>query len=160
METVRVVMINLLVMIFFTTVLDLLLPEGSLRSYLKMTMGFFVMLTLLQPVLQLADPDNMAQKWQLSVPTVAGADNAAVQGDGAALSTEATGADFFPVVVEYRFGAVSGSLCGGRAVSEKSHSADSPWGRSGFPAYCAGIERILWIGSGTDYRGDKGGRLE
>ena len=81
METVRVVMINLLVMIFFTTVLDLLLPEGSLRSYLKMTMGFFVMLTLLQPVLQLADPDNMAQKWQLSVPTVAGADNAAVQGE-------------------------------------------------------------------------------
>lgn len=81
METVRMVMINLLVMVFFTTVLDLLLPEGSLRSYLKMTMGFFVMLTLLQPVLQLADPDNIAQQWQMSVPTAVETDDAAVQGE-------------------------------------------------------------------------------
>jgi len=57
---------NVLFLVFVTTLLDLLLPEGSLRGYLKMTMGFFIVLTLLQPVVQLADPQNMLQAWQLS----------------------------------------------------------------------------------------------
>ncbi len=41
METLRAMMLNILVMIFLTTLLDFLLPEGSLRGYVKMTMGFF-----------------------------------------------------------------------------------------------------------------------
>lgn len=65
MEVIRTIMRNVLFLVFVTTLLDLLLPEGSLRGYLKMTMGFFVVLTLLQPVAQLADPQNMMQAWQL-----------------------------------------------------------------------------------------------
>ncbi len=80
MEALRAVMLNILVIVFLTTLLDLLLPEGSLRGYVKMTMGFFVVLTLLQPVLQLVQPDNLLQQWQLSVPAWEDGDSLAVEG--------------------------------------------------------------------------------
>ena len=80
METIRVIMLNILAIVFVTTLLDLLLPESTMRGYVKMVMGFFVVLTLLQPVMQLAHPDNLLAGWQLSVPTISG-DVTAVQGD-------------------------------------------------------------------------------
>lgn len=81
METIRTVLLNLLVIVFLTTLLDLLLPEGSMRSYIKMTMGFFVVLTMLQPVLQLLHSDNMLQHWQLAVPTMTEQTALQVQGE-------------------------------------------------------------------------------
>ena len=65
MELIRTVMLNVIAIVFFTTLLDALLPDGSMRSYLKMAMGFFVVLTFLQPVMQLLQPDGMLQQWQL-----------------------------------------------------------------------------------------------
>ncbi len=59
MELVRAIMLNVIVLVFFTTILDLLLPDGTFRSYIKMAMGLFTMLTLLQPMIQLAQPDQM-----------------------------------------------------------------------------------------------------
>jgi stage III sporulation protein AF len=59
-------MLNVIAIVFFTTLLDALLPDGSMRSYLKMAMGFFVVLTFLQPVMQLLQPDGMLQQWQLA----------------------------------------------------------------------------------------------
>lgn len=58
MDALRAVMLNVLVIVFLTTVLDLLLPDGTMRRYVKMTMGFFVVLTLLQPVMQLVQPEG------------------------------------------------------------------------------------------------------
>lgn len=81
METVRTMMLNLLVIVFLTTLLDLLLPEGSMRGYIKMTMGFFVVLTLLQPIAQFVQPDGILQQWQLSVPTMTADRAMQVQGD-------------------------------------------------------------------------------
>ena len=81
MEMLRAMMLNILVMIFLTTMLDLLLPEGSLRGYVKMTMGFFVVLTLLQPVMQLANPEAMLAQWQLALPETTAADSIAVEGE-------------------------------------------------------------------------------
>ena len=66
MELIRTVMLNVIAIVFFTTLLDALLPDGSMRSYLKMAMGFFVVLTFLQPVMQLLQPDGMLQQWQLA----------------------------------------------------------------------------------------------
>lgn len=80
MEALRAVMVNILVIVFLTTLLDLLLPEGSLRGYVKMTMGFFVVLTLLQPILQLVQPDNLLQQWQLAVPEREAGDSLTVEG--------------------------------------------------------------------------------
>lgn len=81
MEIIRTMMLNLLVIVFLTTLLDLLLPDGSMRGYIKMTMGFFVVLTLLQPIAQLAEPDGMLQQWQLSAPTMTADTALQVQGD-------------------------------------------------------------------------------
>lgn len=74
MELVRGVMLNMIIMVFVTTLLDLLLPNGSMRRYVKMVMGFFVVLTLLQPVIQLVSPDNFLNNWQLTLPEMS--DNA------------------------------------------------------------------------------------
>lgn len=80
METIRAIMLNLIAIVFLTTLLDLLLPEGSMRGYVKMTMGFFVVLTLLQPVMQMIHPEGMLQQWQMTVPAVS-EDAMAVQGN-------------------------------------------------------------------------------
>ena len=70
MELLRMVMLNVIAIVFLTTLLDLLLPEGSMRGYLKMALGFFVVLTLLQPVQQIFRPDGMLQQWQLTFSDV------------------------------------------------------------------------------------------
>lgn len=80
MELIRIVMLNVLAIVFFTTLLDILLPEGSMRVYLKMAMGFFIVLTLLQPIMQIAEPDGMLQQWQLKLPEV-GLEALPVQGE-------------------------------------------------------------------------------
>lgn len=59
MEVFRTVMLNVIVLAFFTTLLDLLLPNSTFRSYIKMAMGFFVVLTLLQPILQFLQKDHI-----------------------------------------------------------------------------------------------------
>ena len=81
MDALRAVMLNVLVIVFLTTVLDLLLPDGTMRRYVKMTMGFFVVLTLLQPVMQLVQPEGMLQQWQLSLPTLTAEGSLPAQGD-------------------------------------------------------------------------------
>ena len=81
MDALRAVMLNVLVIVFLTTVLDLLLPDGTMRRYVKMTMGFFVVLTLLQPVMQLVQPEGMLQQWQLSLPTLTAEGSMPAQGD-------------------------------------------------------------------------------
>lgn len=80
MELIRTVMLNVIAIVFLTTLLDVLLPEGNMRGYLKMTMGFFVVLTLMQPAVQLFQPEGMLQKWQLAV-SIPKTDIVAVQGD-------------------------------------------------------------------------------
>ncbi|MBR4945192.1 MAG: stage III sporulation protein AF [Peptococcaceae bacterium] len=67
MELIRTVMLNVIVMVFLTTILDLLLPDGNMRRYVKMIMGFFVVLTLLQPVMNVLQPDGMLQQWHLAI---------------------------------------------------------------------------------------------
>lgn len=57
MELIRTVMLNVIVLVFFATVLDLLLPDSSFRSYIKMAMGFFAVLTMLQPIVQILNTD-------------------------------------------------------------------------------------------------------
>ena len=53
MEWIRTIMLNIVILVFFSAVLDFLLPEGSFRSYIKMAIGVFLVLTILQPVMQL-----------------------------------------------------------------------------------------------------------
>ena len=53
MEWIRTIMLNIVILVFFSAVLDFLLPEGSFRSYIKMAMGVLLVLVILQPVMQI-----------------------------------------------------------------------------------------------------------
>ena len=53
MELIRNIMLNIIILVFFTATLDYLLPEGSFRSYIKMAMGVIFVLIILQPVVQI-----------------------------------------------------------------------------------------------------------
>ena len=53
MELIRNIMLNIVILVFFSAVLDFLLPEGSFRSYIKMAMGVILVLIILQPVVQI-----------------------------------------------------------------------------------------------------------
>lgn len=53
MELIRNIMLNIIILVFFTAILDYLLPEGSFRSYIKMAMGVILVLIILQPVVQI-----------------------------------------------------------------------------------------------------------
>ena len=53
METIRVIMLNIVALVFFAAVLDLLLPDSSFRRYIKMAVGVIIVLTVLQPVMQI-----------------------------------------------------------------------------------------------------------
>lgn len=65
MELIHTIMLNVIVLVFFAAILDLLLPAGSFRSYIKMAMGFFAVLTMLQPVLQFWQQDHVALAQQM-----------------------------------------------------------------------------------------------
>jgi stage III sporulation protein AF len=53
MELISNIMLNIIILVFFTATLDYLLPEGSFRSYIKMAMGVILVLIILQPVVQI-----------------------------------------------------------------------------------------------------------
>ena len=53
MELIRNIMLNIIILVFFTATLDYLLSEGSFRSYIKMAMGVILVLIILQPVVQI-----------------------------------------------------------------------------------------------------------
>ncbi len=68
MEMIRTVMLNIIVLVFGATVLDLLLPDSSFRSDIKMAMGFFAVLTMLHPVVQMLQTDYSVAAAQLWTP--------------------------------------------------------------------------------------------
>ena len=58
--------INVLVIIFLTTILDLLLPDGKMQPFIRLVMGLFVLITILQPVLKIIDDDSWLDAWILT----------------------------------------------------------------------------------------------
>ena len=59
MEWIRTIMLNIVILVFFSAVLDFLLPEGSFRSYIKMAMGVLLVLVILQPVMQIVQINDI-----------------------------------------------------------------------------------------------------
>ena len=53
MEVVIEMIRNVVMIILLTTFLDMLLPSGSLKPFVKVIMGLFIMLSILNPVLSL-----------------------------------------------------------------------------------------------------------
>ena len=59
MELIRAIVLNLITFVFFAAILDFLLPDSSFRSYIKMAMGVFIVLTILQPVMQILQTNDI-----------------------------------------------------------------------------------------------------
>ena len=51
MEVIKELVCNVVIIILLTTFLDMLLPSGGLRPFVKVIMGLFVLVSMLNPVL-------------------------------------------------------------------------------------------------------------
>jgi len=71
---------NVAIIILLTTFLDMLLPNNNMQRFIKVVMGLFVMLAILNPIISLLDKDLELSAWQLSVPTEQEVDTVLVNG--------------------------------------------------------------------------------
>lgn len=55
MEILKSIIRNIIVIIILASFLEMLLPSSSMKRYVKLVMGLFVMITLLGPILNLVD---------------------------------------------------------------------------------------------------------
>lgn len=83
MEVLKELVRGIVLLIILTTFLDMLLPSGKMRPYLKMVMGLFVLVSILNPLISalFSSQDLAALSWK--------ADAAAGQSLGAITSTGA-----------------------------------------------------------------------
>ena len=77
----RELVINVLVIIFLTTILDLLLPNGKMQPFIRMVMGLFVLITILQPILKLINDDSWLDAWILTSDLQINEEAVMVQGE-------------------------------------------------------------------------------
>ncbi len=64
MESIAEIVKNLLIIIIVTSFLELLLPEGGLKPFVRFAIGLFVIITVLNPVLSFVfDKDEFEIKW-------------------------------------------------------------------------------------------------
>lgn len=66
METIRALVQNLIIVVVLAVFLEMLLPNGQMRRYLKMVMGMLVIVAVLQAVGGIFNGD-----WRLDLPEVA-----------------------------------------------------------------------------------------
>ncbi|KJS84891.1 MAG: hypothetical protein JM58_09945 [Peptococcaceae bacterium BICA1-8] len=57
---------NVAIIILLTTFLDMLLPNNSMQGLIKVVMGLFVMLAILNPIVGLLKAENELTAWQLA----------------------------------------------------------------------------------------------
>lgn len=81
MEVLKELVRNIVVIVMLTAFLDMILPSSSMRPYVKMVMGLFILVTLLNPVLNLILHDREFEvfAWQEYGATATG--NSTVQHD-------------------------------------------------------------------------------
>ena len=70
MDLVRTILLTLILLLFFTTILDLLLPSDHFRSYIKMAMGVITVLTLWNPIVQLSQTNHVEHLAQTAMVAI------------------------------------------------------------------------------------------
>ena len=63
MGQIRIIMLNIVGLVFFAAVMEFLLPNSSFRNYIKMTVGVVIVLTILQSVAELLQITEIA--WEV-----------------------------------------------------------------------------------------------
>lgn len=59
-------LVNVTVIVFLTTMMDLLLPNSKMQPFIQMVMGLFIIVTILNPILKLIQPENWLDSLVLS----------------------------------------------------------------------------------------------
>src|SRR5690554_5548028 len=57
---------NVAIIILLTIFLDMLLPNNSMQRFVKVVMGLFVMVAILNPIINLFNSDFELSAWQLA----------------------------------------------------------------------------------------------
>ena len=65
-ELISDIVKNVAIIILLTTFLEMLLPNNSMQGFIKVVMGLFVMLAILNPVVGLLKADYELTAWQLA----------------------------------------------------------------------------------------------
>ena len=63
MGQIRIILLNIVGLVFFAAVMEFLLPNSSFRKYIKMTVGVVIVLTILQSVAELLQITEIA--WEV-----------------------------------------------------------------------------------------------
>jgi len=66
LEALSDIVKNVAIIILLTTFLDMLLPNNSMQGFIKVVMGLFVMLAILNPIVGLLKADYELTAWQLA----------------------------------------------------------------------------------------------
>ena len=56
---------EIVLIVFITTFLDLLLPNGALTNFVRMVMGLFLLISILNPIVGLLNEDALLSSWHL-----------------------------------------------------------------------------------------------
>lgn len=80
-EAINHIIVNIVVIIIITTILDLLMPEGRMQSLVKLVMGMFVVVTMLAPVVSILHQEHFLDAWVLELPQEQQMDSIMAQGE-------------------------------------------------------------------------------
>lgn len=77
----REIVHNLVVIILLTTFLDMLLPNNNMQRFIKVVMGLFIMITILNPIIVFLNRGMEINSWSLSLPYEEKVDTVFAQGE-------------------------------------------------------------------------------
>lgn len=80
-EAINHIVVNIVVIIIITTILDLLMPEGRMQSLVKLVMGMFVVVSMLAPVTSILHQEHFLDAWVLELPQEQQMDSIMAQGE-------------------------------------------------------------------------------
>jgi len=66
LEAISTIVKNVAIIILLTTFLDMLLPNTNMQRFIKVVMGLFVMLAILNPIIALFQTDYELSAWQFA----------------------------------------------------------------------------------------------
>ncbi|SMB94825.1 stage III sporulation protein AF [Desulfonispora thiosulfatigenes DSM 11270] len=68
MSSLNEIIRNIAVIVLLTTFLDMLLPNTNLRKFIKVIMGLFIMVTILNPIISIFTNSESLSAWNFSLP--------------------------------------------------------------------------------------------
>lgn len=71
---------NVAIIVLLTSFMEMLLPNSSLQRFIKVIVGLFIMVTILNPILTFLKQDMVISSWQFNLPSKEEMDTVLAQG--------------------------------------------------------------------------------